>query len=109
MPDLTPAEEAAVDRAVEIAQRVKHSGPTPATKMTRPEPEPIDFNRMVIETDADLVVLSDPVRHQGVLRQFAKELWKLAYDQAAADISSCCGCMGKDTPNPFDDKEPDNG
>lgn len=34
-----------------------------------------DLNRAVIETDADLRVLSGSVHHQGILRQFAKEVW----------------------------------
>lgn len=109
---LTPAEEVALAEIVDGVRKPKRRQPTPAAEMKRPEPEPIDpadLNRMVVETDADLVVLSDPVRHQGVLRQFAKELWDLAYNQGAEDVSLCCGCTGKTTPNPFDPEEPDNG
>lgn len=61
--------------------------------------------RLVVETDADLRTMSDPVRHQAILREFAKRIWDVAESAGADDISKCCGCTGSDKElNPFKER-----
>lgn len=62
--------------------------------------------RLVVETDADLRTMSDPVRHQAILREFAKRIWDEAEDATAEDMSKCCGCTGSDKElNPFKEQK----
>lgn len=103
MPNLTPDEEAAIERLVQHERKIKKPKPDP---VEHPEPEPIDVVALLVEADRDMAPLFDIVRRRAVLTQFAKRIWAEAYNTGAADVSSCCGRTGKDTPNPFDDKEP---
>lgn len=99
---LTPEEREAIERIANDA----HKNIKKMVNLVRPpepEPEPLDVIALLVEADADLSVLSDPVRHQGILREFARRIWAEAYSTAATDISSCCGCIGKDRPNPFEE------
>lgn len=106
--ELTRAEEAAVEQIADGVRKSKKPQPIPAAEMPpKPEPEPFDPEAELRGAAVDVWTFEGA--DMAALREFAHDLWERAYNQGAEDVSSCCGCTGKHTPNPFDDKEADNG